>query len=180
MSFKFVIIISILLLSFSARAQVVHRMQFDRFSHYEPDDWITYAPASDITDIDIGDDYVYFATRSGGILRYHLYELYWDYPLTTSIGLRSNHILHISFDIQTHQLFAETPKGIDVFNPSFGYWQPAQRAALPERQQPLPEEVKTYRKNPDFHCTQLFNKSFIFLCFVRARGKPYHESKPYK
>ncbi len=157
MYFKRLCIISILLLSFSARAQVVHQMQFDRFSHSAPDDWITYAPTTDITDIDLGDDFVYFATLRGGILRYHLYEHYWDYPFTTSNGLRSNHILHLSFDIHTHQLYAETVKGIDLFNPSLGYWQPAQRSALPPRQQPLSEEVRTYRQNPNFHFPEFYN-----------------------
>ena len=159
MKFNFAVLLGIFLLFFSVQAQVVQRMDFDRFSHYAPDDWITYAPATEITDIDLGDDFVYFATRNGGILRYHLYESYWDYPLTTSNGLRSNHILHISFDINTHQLFAETPKGIDVFNPSFGYWQPARRSALPLRQQPLPEEIKTYRQNPNFHFPEFYNPS---------------------
>jgi len=54
--------------------QVINRMQFDRFTHYRGDDWITYAPARFITSIDIGDDYVYFGTRNGGILRYHMYD----------------------------------------------------------------------------------------------------------
>ena len=168
---KFVMMIGILLISFSVRAQVVHRMQFDRFSHYAPDDWITYAPASDITDVDLGDEYVYFATRNGGILRYHLYELYWDYPLTVSNGLRSNHILKIAFDTATHQLFAETPKGIDVFNPSFGYWQPAPRSVLPQRQQPLPEEVQTYRQNPNFHFPEFYQpKNKELPDFFMPRG----------
>ena len=63
--------------------QVIHKLYFDRFTHYEGDDWVTYAPASYITSIDIGDDYVYFGTESGGILRYHLFDRFWDYPFTS-------------------------------------------------------------------------------------------------
>lgn len=156
---KLFFFILLFFLSFLARAQVVQRMDFDRFSHYAPDDWITYAPATEISDVDLGDEFVYFATRNGGILRYHFYEHYWDFPFTTSTGLRSNRILHITFDIQTHQLYAETPKGIDVFNPGFGFWQPAPRASLPARQQPLPAEIQAYRQNPNFHFPEFYRPS---------------------
>ena len=89
----------------SLPAQSIQQIYFDRFTHYTIDDWITYAPATNITAVEIGDDYVYFGTRSGGILRYHLFDDYWDFPFTTSSGLRSNTILSLSYDPAQRRLW---------------------------------------------------------------------------
>ena len=131
--------------------QVINRMQFDRFTHYRGDDWITYAPARFITSIDIGDDYVYFGTRNGGILRYHMYDNVWDYPFTTSNGLSSNTILKIVFDADSRKLFAQTNKGIDEYNSAFDYWQPSESKSLPEAQQPDPNEMQDYLQHKNFN-----------------------------
>ncbi len=133
------------LLASASKAQVIQRIYFDRFTHYNIDDWVTYAPATDITAVEIGDDYVYFGTRFGGILRYHLYDDYWDFPFTTSSGLRSNQILALSYDSNSRLLYAKTPKGVDVYNFAFQYWLPAQRD-MPEPRQPDAEEIKYYQK----------------------------------
>ena len=128
------------------RAQVIQKIYFDRFTHYNIDDWITYAPATDIAAVEVGDDYVYFGTRLGGILRYHLYDDYWDFPFTTSSGLRSNTILALSYDANNRKLYAKTPKGIDEFNFAFQYWIPSEINAMPAPRQPDPEEIKYYQK----------------------------------
>ena len=123
---KFIFFIFLLLLAVSMpKAQVIQKIYFDRFTHYNIDDWITYAPATDITAVEVGDDYVYFGTRLGGILRYHLYDDYWDFPFTTSSGLRSNRILALSYDSANRKLYAKTPKGIDKYNFAFQYWTPS-------------------------------------------------------
>ena len=140
MILRTLIFIVLLLLPCLSNSQVVHQMQFDRFSHYAPEDWVTYAPATHISSIDIGDDYVYFGTRAGGILRYHFYDRFWDYPITTSTGLRSNRIIKITFDEESRHLYVETPKGIDEYSPLLGYSQPAYVEALPARRQPLTGE----------------------------------------
>ncbi len=147
--------LSIFLLS--ANAQVVQTMYFDRFSHYDVDDWVTYAPATDITAVEIGDDYVYFGTRFGGILRYHLYDDYWDFPFTTSSGLRSNVILKLSYDENNRKLYAQTPKGVDVFDFGFNYWQPFS-GDMPPPRQPLNVEVRAFKKD---------RKSFQFPPYYR-------------
>jgi len=127
-------------------AQVVQTMYFDRFTHYDLDDWITYAPGTDITAVEIGEDYVYFGTRFGGILRYHLYENYWDFPFTTSSGLRSNAILKLSYDENNRKLYAQTSKGVDVFDFGFNYWQPF-NGTMPPQRQPLNIEVTEFKKD---------------------------------
>ena len=132
-------------------SQVINRMQFDRFTHYRGDDWITYAPARFITSIDIGDDYVYFGTRYGGILRYHMYDNVWDYPFTTSNGLSSNTILKIVFDAGSRKLFAQTKKGIDEYNSAFDYWLPSDSESLPERKQPDSNELQDYLQHKNFN-----------------------------
>ena len=144
---KFIFFIFLLLLAVSMpKAQVIQKIYFDRFTHYNIDDWITYAPATDITAVEVGDDYVYFGTRLGGILRYHLYDDYWDFPFTTSSGLRSNRILALSYDAANRKLYAKTPKGIDVYNFAFQYWMPSGINTMPAPRQPDPEEIKYYRK----------------------------------
>lgn len=106
------------------QAQVVNKITFDRFTHYEADDWITYGYSNYITSIDIGPENIYFGTTAGGILRYNLFDEEWLFPMTTSNGLRSNHVINVVFDYETNQLFARTDRGIDVFNLAFQYWQP--------------------------------------------------------
>lgn len=147
-----ILLASILILSLNQiSAQVIHRMQFDRFSHYRIDDWITYAPARFINSIDVGDDYVFFGTRRGGILRYHLYEHYWDYPFTTSNGLSSNRISRVVYDASSQKWYARTNKGIDVYNPGFEYWEKSRHDQLPARRQPDPNEVQEYRQQRNYH-----------------------------
>ena len=139
-------------------AQVVHKKTFDRFTHYTIDDWITYAPATHITSIDIGLEYVYFGTRDGGILRYNLYDKEWDYPWTTSSGLRSNHIKEIVYNypdnfeknLRSHIIYALTDKGIDEFDPVANYWKKAHIKSMPYPRQPDPEEVEAYRRRKDY------------------------------
>ncbi len=131
----------------SLPAQSIQQIYFDRFTHYTIDDWITYAPATNITAVEIGDDYVYFGTRSGGILRYHLFDDYWDFPFTTSSGLRSNTILSLSYDPAQRRLYARTPKGVDVYNFAFEYWMPAE-SPMPAPRQPDPVQLQSFLKNP--------------------------------
>lgn len=140
-------------------AQVINKMDFNRFTHYRLEDWITYAPAADVTSIDIGDDYVYFGTRYGGILRYQLYDHQWDFPFTTSSGLRSNRIINMSFDYNTHRLYAQTPRGIDMYNSAFQYWQPAGISSLPPRRQPSPDEIADYQKEKNYRFPAYYRPS---------------------
>jgi len=128
---KSLIIIFFLLIQLSF-SQVIHLISFDRFSHYEADDWITYAYSNHITSIDVGNENIYFGTTDGGILRYNFFDEEWLFPQTTSNGLRSNRIFRVVFDYQTNQLFAQTNRGVDVFNKAFEYWQPA-HSELPAR-----------------------------------------------
>jgi len=137
-------------------AQIIHRLQSDRFTHYQADDWVSYAPATVITSIDIGDTYIYFGTRSGGILRFQFYDRYWDYPLTNSCGLRDNHIRQIVFNGDTHQLFAQTEKGIDVYNTAFGYFQRSASSEMPQARIPSDEEIKNFQNSHSFRFPEFF------------------------
>lgn len=107
-----------------AHPQVINQISFDRFSHYDPDDWITYAYSNHITAIDFSDDYIYFGTNGGGILRFNLWDEKWDFPLTTSTGLRSNRIQKVVFSPTTNELYATTEVGVDSYIESFGYFTP--------------------------------------------------------
>lgn len=112
-------------------AQIIHQLSVDRFTHYDIADWISYAPALFITSIDLDDNYIYFGTRFGGILRYQKYDNRWDFPYTTSSGLRSNTIYQISYNALDGFLYARTPEGIDVYKPAERFWRPAEVDQIP-------------------------------------------------
>lgn len=139
-------------------AQVVHKMTFDRFTHYSIDDWVTYAPATHITSIDVGIEYIYFGTRDGGILRYNVYEKEWDYPWTTSSGLSSNHILDVVYNYtdsieenwRSNVIYALTDKGIDEFDPVANYWRRSHIKKMPYHRQPDKAEMEEYRHRKDY------------------------------
>jgi hypothetical protein len=135
-----------LILTSSIFSQVVHTKDFDRFTVYRITDWITYGPANEITSIDIGQAEAYIGTRKGGILRYDLFNGKWKYPFTTGSGLRSNHIFRVVYDYHEDRIYALTPKGIDVYNEAFNYWEPANLDRLPERRRPTLEEIREFRK----------------------------------
>ncbi|MBD3226250.1 MAG: hypothetical protein GF313_16095 [Caldithrix sp.] len=140
--------------------QVIHEQDFDRFTHYKSEDWITYAPALTITSIDISEDYIFFGTRYGGILRYDLYNRKWRYPFTTSNGLSSNEIIQIIYNYNDFRWYARTAKGIDVLDPSDNFWKPSYREDLSsiERRKPSEEEINRFYRNQD---------SFRFPVFFR-------------
>jgi len=124
-------IFSILLFACILYGQSVSTISFDRFSHYDVDDWMSYGSSNYITSIDMGYDAIYFGTRNGGVLRYDLFANKWLSPLTTSQGLRSNNVLRLAYDLTSSQLYARTDAGVDVFNSGFQYWKPAPGTDMP-------------------------------------------------
>ncbi|MFZ0389728.1 MAG: hypothetical protein WAN36_04645 [Calditrichia bacterium] len=89
---------------------------------YALDDWISYMKSKHISSITVGTNYIYFGTLDGGILRYHLFQNFWDYPFTTSNGLPSNRILDVVYDDQTGYLWAITAEDTCLFNPAMREW----------------------------------------------------------
>lgn len=155
MSIKICLILCLALL-LPLPAQVVHQIYFDRFTHYQPDDWVTYAPANEITSIDMGFDYIFFGTRNGGILRYNVYDNIWDFPYTTSNGLRSNYIRRIVYNHEEHRWYALTGAGIDVYNQAFKYWEPADVNALPDRRTVSGIEQRDFQNQDNFDFPPLY------------------------
>jgi len=135
------IIISLLISSQVLFAQVIHKMNFDRFTHYEKDDWITYSYSNNITSIDIGVNNIYFATNGGGILQYDIFENEWLNPLTSSNGLSSNYVSKVVYDQSTDELYAQTKKGLDIYNDAFEYWQRSSNV-IPKQKVPEYNEDK--------------------------------------
>ena len=117
------------------QAQIIHYSTADRSSYFSLTDWVSYATALDITSIDFDNDYIYFASLDGGILRYDKYDNRWESPFTTSSGLRSNRILKIVYNQDDGFLYAQSPRGIDVFKTAEKFWRPAIPQAMPPRQQ---------------------------------------------
>ena len=147
----------------TAPAQVVHRLTTDRFSLYRIDDWISYGPSLHITSVDIDNDYIYFGTRNGGILRFDKYENKWDYPYTTSSGLRSNFILRIVYSFNDGYLYAQTPAGVDVYKPAEKFWRPAETAFMPQPRRPKEEDINTIQKGKDYRFPPYFRPPNSFL-----------------
>ena len=128
-------ILSLILFS-SVFGQIVHRLSGDRFTHYRLEDWVSYGPALNITSIDIDESYIYFSTLGGGILRFDKYENRWEYPYTTSSGLRSNIISRVVYNAQDGFVYAESPAGIDVYKTAERFWRPSSRRSMPIPRQP--------------------------------------------
>ena len=128
-------------------SQTIHYLTADRFTHYRIDDWITYAPALQITSVEIDENYIYFGSRQGGILRHNKYDGSWEYPYTTSSGLRSNRIYQVVYSPDDGFLYAQTPAGIDVYIPAQNYWQPSSRSYLPPSKYPNKNEIEEFLRS---------------------------------
>jgi len=152
----FFAIIFVNLIIVSSFAQIVNRLSVDRYTHYRIDEWISYAPALYITSVEIDPDYIYFGTRHGGILRYDKYANTWDYPHTTSSGLRSNFIKRIAYDPDTDFLYAKTRSGIDVYKPADRFWQPASLKKMPRQRRPKKDDTINLQNSSEYHFPPLF------------------------
>jgi ligand-binding sensor domain-containing protein len=137
-------------------AQIVNQMTFTRFHHYEIDDWVTYAPALDIISISVGEEYIYFGTRYGGILRYHVYEDFWDDPFTTSSGLKNNYIIEVVYDSQNNKIYARTPEGINEFNSAFNYWEFIGSGNMPPQRYPLQSNLDDYLQDGNYRFPEFY------------------------
>lgn len=132
-------ILSILLLCAAVSvlsAQYVRKSTFrteqERRTVYALSDWISYSPIAGYSTIAVGANYLYFATRGGGILRYHFYDDYWDYPFTTSSGLPSNEVVDVRYDPDRSFIHAVFPNDVAVFNPASEEWiRKSQRPSWP-------------------------------------------------
>ncbi len=144
-------------------AQVVQTFKGDRSTHYRPDDWVSYASALDISSIDIDNDYIYFGSRNGGILRYEKYRNYWDTPFTTSNGLRSNNIFELVYNQDDGKLYARTNRGIDEYWPSDRWWRPSSRSTMPPGLQPRTEELQGIKKGQNNRFPPYFRPSNSYL-----------------
>jgi len=121
--------------------RVTYRTDHHRRMQYALDDWVSYMKSKHISSIAVGSNYIYFATLDGGILRYHLYENYWDYPYTTSNGLSSNRVLDVAYDDDTGYLWAVTSVDTCIYKPAEEEWLCKKEAdfwsyKFPERPQP--------------------------------------------
>jgi len=128
-------------------SQPIQYLTADRFTHYRLNDWVSYAPALEITSIEIDENYIYFGSRIGGILRYNKYENRWDFPFTTSSGLRSNIIYQVVYNAEENFLYAKTPVGIDVFKPAEKFWRPSTRSYLPAKRIPKKSEYEEFLRS---------------------------------
>jgi len=128
-------------------AQVIHHLTVDRFTHYNINDWISYAPALYITSVDIDENFIYFGSRNGGILRLDKYSEKWEPPFTTSSGLRSNTILEVVYSQNDGSLYAKTPEGIDVYRPAEKFWRPAIDFRMPSARTPSREDIVNSTQN---------------------------------
>jgi hypothetical protein len=129
-------------------AQYVQRDEYQteeqRRQQYALDDWISYLSGKQIVSVDVGVDYIYFATLDGGILRYQIYQNFWDYPFTTSNGLPSNRILNVVYDNDNGYLWAITEHDTSIFLPAQQEWLRKSQATswfyvYPGRKEPNPE-----------------------------------------
>jgi len=82
---------------------------------------LTFQTPQKISSITEGNEYIYFGTN-GGILRYHLYGNYWDYPISKSQGLNSNIINAIYYDLNTNILWSLSEINLNYSMNQGGSW----------------------------------------------------------
>jgi len=90
--------------------------KFDSF------DWVLYSDPNAINSISEGNEYVYFGTESGGILRYNYYGQYFEEAITTAQGLPENRITAVYFDHYTGILWAATSDKLNYSYTALGDW----------------------------------------------------------
>ena len=67
-------------------------------SRFRPFDWVLYHGPGEIKSLSEGYNYLYIATKNGGIKRFNIYNLTFDEPITIAQGLESNNVSAIHFD----------------------------------------------------------------------------------
>lgn len=88
---------------------------------YDIGDWITWSTTRYVRDIDLGQEFVYYAT-TGGITRFHFYEKEWYFPWTISNGLSSMDIYTVGYDRTTGYLWCVTSNSVSYQEPATQYW----------------------------------------------------------
>ncbi|MFL2983750.1 MAG: hypothetical protein ACJZ12_05100 [Candidatus Neomarinimicrobiota bacterium] len=91
-------------------------------SRFRPFDWVLYKGPGSIQSITEGFTYAYIGTSSGGIKRFNLYSNYFDNPLTSAQGLKSNSIDAVHFDKITGLLWAASSENIQYSFSREGDW----------------------------------------------------------
>ena len=126
MNSKFYIFLLLIIGWSSLFAQYVrqqpYRTEHQRRMQYALDDWISYMESKQISSMTVGTSYLYFGTLDGGILRYHLYQNFWDYPFTTSNGLPDNRVLDVAYDSENNLLWAKTDVDVAIFKSAEQEW----------------------------------------------------------
>lgn len=126
---SFILFLSIL--QTTVFAQYIRRKSFptehERRMQYALDDWVSYLESHVVSSMVVGTNYLYVGTMDGGILRYQLFQNFWDYPFTTSNGLAGNRVLDVRFDESNGYLWAVTQPLSDPFNaPDTCFFRPAE------------------------------------------------------
>jgi len=89
---------------------------------FRPFDWVLYKASGSITSFTEGYTFIYVGTSLGGIKRFNVYGNYFDNPISTAQGLKSNIINAVHFDKKTGFLWASTPDHIQYSFSREGDW----------------------------------------------------------
>jgi hypothetical protein len=118
----FLVVFLLSLVQTAVFAQYIRRNSYytehQRRLQYALDDWTSYLEGKQVNSMVVGTSYIYFGTLDGGILRYHLFQNFWDYPYTTSNGLSGNRILEVTFDEGSGIVGAITQSLDDPYSPT--------------------------------------------------------------
>lgn len=107
-------------LALPARAQVDEsRLVVDY--KYEQGDWISFKDTRSVTCIAVGYRYIYAGTTQG-VVRYHRFDLAYDYPYSTSTGMMDDAVRVLAFDRQTSFLWVVSKTAIGFYDPTSELW----------------------------------------------------------
>lgn len=126
-------------------------------TRFDPFDWVLYTKTGGITSLTSDPTYLYAGSRSGGILRYHLFTHQFMEPITRAQGLSSNVIyaVHDAFGI----LWAATDKGLEYSYSKEGDWRFVSLASLG-----IPKHIPIQRIGHSRDYIWLMTSSMFYKC----------------
>jgi len=101
---------------------LITSLQAQPAPRFEPFDWVLYTRAGILQSFSEGYEYLYIATRSGGIYRWHILRKQFVEPITTAQGLTSNSCDAVFIDRDSGILWVATPEYLEFSYDAEGNW----------------------------------------------------------
>ncbi|MCB0278459.1 MAG: hypothetical protein KDD94_03105 [Calditrichaeota bacterium] len=154
------IILIVVFSSVISQQRIIRRIQGNPLNIFNVADWKTYAGFRSVTDLVETQQYIFFSTDGGGLLRYDKYRGEFISPITSSNGLLSNVIFSIQESVTDTNTIAKsraqliTDRGKQVIdlsiNDNFLFPDPIQFGFQPAMENPQIKRVNLSNFDANF------------------------------